>query len=41
MADSSKVNEEGAAAANGDQQVRNNVAHNESHYKTKQFYELI
>lgn len=41
MADSSKVNETGAAAANGDQQVRHNVAHNETYYKTEQFYELI
>lgn len=38
MADSSKVNE---AAADGDQQVRNNSTHNESHYKTEQFYEVI
>lgn len=37
MADSSQVNETGAAATNGDQQVRNNVAHNETHYKTEQF----
>lgn len=41
MADSSKVNETGAAAANGDQQVSNNVTHNETHYKTEQFYEVI
>lgn len=41
MADSTKVNETAAAAANGDQQVRNNVTHNETHYKTEQFYELI
>lgn len=41
MADSGRVNETAAAAANGDQQVRNNVTHNETHYEAEQFYEVI
>lgn len=44
MADSKETNETGAAAAepaNGDQQVRSNVTQNDTHYKTKAYYELI
>lgn len=41
MADSSTVNETAAAVANGDQQVRNNVTRNESHYKNEQLSSLM